>query len=146
MSSTGDSEEPTKVAGVISLYMLSILIPWTTRRTHHLHIIKTSNKVSHHSGIGLIDNQTTNLVNYRRDQSQLHPRKARGNVPPECEKWQRTLQLLRRAIVISETTISRNAEKVEKTPNLSAAKPKPAAAEKLPRSMIPDGTNTSGCF
>jgi hypothetical protein len=34
---------------------------------------------------------------------------------------------------------------VEKTPNLSGANPKPAAAEKLPRSMIPDGTNTWGC-
>jgi len=50
------------------------------------------------------------------------------------------------AIVISDTTISRKAEKVEKTPNLSDWKPKPAAAEKLPRSMTPEGTNTSGCF
>jgi hypothetical protein len=48
--------------------------------------------------------------------------------------------------VISEIIISRNAEKVEKTPNLSGVKPKPAAAEKFPRSMIPDGMNTSGCF
>ena len=66
--------------------------------------------------------------------------------PPECEKWQRTLQKLRRAIVISEMTISKNAEKVENTPNFSASKPKPAAALKLPRSMIPEGTKTSGCF
>lgn len=49
-------------------------------------------------------------------------------------------------MVISETTISKKAEKVEKTPNLSLSKPKPAAAEKLPRSMIPDGMKTSGCF
>jgi hypothetical protein len=49
-------------------------------------------------------------------------------------------------MVISEMTISKNAEKVEKTPNLSASKPKPAAAEKLPLSMMPDGMNTSGCF
>lgn len=49
-------------------------------------------------------------------------------------------------MVISETTISRKAEKVEKTPNLSGSKPKPAAAEKFPRSMIPEGTNTSGCL
>ena len=69
------------------------------------------------------------------------------DVPPEREKWERTLQLLRRAIVISEITISRNTEKVEKTANLTCATdPKPAAAEKLPRSMIPDGMNTSECF
>jgi hypothetical protein len=43
-------------------------------------------------------------------------------------------------------TISKKAENVEKTPNFSAPNPKPAAAEKLPLSMIPDGTNTSGCF
>jgi hypothetical protein len=67
-------------------------------------------------------------------------------IPPECEKWHRTLQLFSLAIVTSETTISRKAENVENTPNLSASKPNPAAAEKLPRSMIPDGTNTSGCF
>ena len=48
--------------------------------------------------------------------------------------------------MISEIIISRNAEKVEKTPNLLGENPKPAAAEKLPRSMIPDGMNTSGCF
>jgi hypothetical protein len=49
-------------------------------------------------------------------------------------------------MVTSEITISRKAENVEKTPNLFASKPKPAAVEKFPRSMIPDGTNTSGCF
>jgi hypothetical protein len=56
------------------------------------------------------------------------------------------LQLFKRAIVISDTTISKNAENVEKTPNLSGAKPNPAAAEKLLRSMIPEEMNTSGCF
>ena len=65
---------------------------------------------------------------------------------PECEKWQSTLQKLSRAMVISEMTISRKAEKVEKTPYFSESKPKPAAALKLPRSMIPEGTKTSGCF
>src|SRR6266404_4928922 len=70
----------------------------------------------------------------------------RGHPPPECEKWHNTLQLFNLAIVTSDTTISRKAENVEKTPNLSGAKPKPAAAEKLPRSMTPEGTNTSGCF
>jgi hypothetical protein len=69
-----------------------------------------------------------------------------NHAPPECEKWQSTLQLFKRAMVISETTISRKAEKVEKTPNLSGSKPKPAAAEKFPRSMMPEGTNTSGCL
>jgi hypothetical protein len=49
-------------------------------------------------------------------------------------------------MVISETTISRKAENVEKTPNLSGANPKPAAAEKLLRSMMPEETKTSGCF
>jgi len=42
--------------------------------------------------------------------------------------------------------ISRKAEKVENTPNLSGANPKPAAVEKFPRSMTPDGMKTSGCF
>lgn len=68
------------------------------------------------------------------------------DAPPEWEKWLKTLQLFSRAMVISERTISKKAENVEKTPNLSGAKPKPAAAEKLPRSMIPDGMKTSGCF
>ena len=49
-------------------------------------------------------------------------------------------------MVISEMTISKNAENVENTPYLSALNPKPAAAEKLPLSIIPDETNTSGCF
>jgi hypothetical protein len=49
-------------------------------------------------------------------------------------------------MVISEITISKKAEKVEKTPNLSGEKPNPAAAEKFPRSMIPEGMKTSGCF
>ena len=49
-------------------------------------------------------------------------------------------------MVTSEMTISKKAEKVEKTPNFSWSKPKPAAALKLPRSMMPEGTNTSGCF
>lgn len=49
-------------------------------------------------------------------------------------------------MVISDMTISRKAEKVEKTPNLSGSKPKPAAAEKFPRSIIPEGINTSGCL
>lgn len=68
------------------------------------------------------------------------------HIPPECEKCDNTLELFNLAIVTSEITISRKAENVEKTPNLSGAKPKPAAAEKLPRSMIPDGMKTSGCF
>ena len=38
-------------------------------------------------------------------------------------------------MVISEMTISRNAPKVENTPNFSLSKPKPAAALKLPRSI-----------
>jgi hypothetical protein len=62
---------------------------------------------------------------------------------PECEKWVRTLAKLRRAMVSSERIISEKAEKVLKTPWRSALKaPKPAAAEKLPRSMMPEGTKT----
>ena len=49
-------------------------------------------------------------------------------------------------MVSSEMTISKNAENVENTPNLSASNPNPAAADKLPRSMMPEGMNTSGCF
>jgi len=49
-------------------------------------------------------------------------------------------------MVISETNISKNAENVEKTPNFSGSNPNPAAADKFPRSIIPEGTNTSGCF
>jgi hypothetical protein len=56
------------------------------------------------------------------------------------------IAVIKTSIVVSEINISRNAEKVEKTPNLSSANPKPAAAEKLPRSMITDRMNTSGCF
>lgn len=62
---------------------------------------------------------------------------------PEWEKWVRTLAKLRRAMVNSEMIISEKAEKVEKMPWRSALKaPKPAAAEKLPRSMMPLETNT----
>ncbi len=42
--------------------------------------------------------------------------------------------------------ISRKAEKVAKMPCLPSLEPKPAAAEKLPRSMMPPRTNTSGYF
>jgi len=66
-------------------------------------------------------------------------------------------------MVSSEMIISKNAEKVEKTPNFSGSKPNPidiaerlshqlgnwslpAAAEKFARSMIPDGRKTSGCL
>ncbi len=40
-------------------------------------------------------------------------------------------------MVSSDKTISRKALKVEKIPCLPSSKPKPAATEKLPRSMIP---------
>ena len=73
-------------------------------------------------------------------------RAERRGLPPECEKWQSKFTLFRRAMVSSEMTISKNAEKVENTPNLSASNPNPAAADRLPRSMMPEGMNTSGCF
>lgn len=49
-----------------------------------------------------------------------------------------------RAMVISEQHISKNAEKVLKIPTLPFSNPNPAAAEKFPRSMIPEGMKTSG--
>jgi hypothetical protein len=78
---------------------------------------------------------------------------------PEWEKWDSTLAKLSRAIVSSEMIISEKAEKVLivvnilclfqnsptnlKTPNRSALKaPNPAAAEKLPLSIIPLETKT----
>ena len=55
--------------------------------------------------------------------SQLSER--RTNSPPEWEKWDNTLHLFKRAMVSSEMIISKNAEKVEKTPNFSGSKPNP---------------------
>ena len=49
-------------------------------------------------------------------------------------------------MVISEIHISRKAAKVAKIPCLPFSIPKPAAAERLPRSIIPEGINTSGCL
>jgi len=87
------------------------------------------------------------LINYGASTTGTqHAGKVQNHVPPEWEKWQSKLQLFKRAMVSSEMTISRKAEKVEKTPNLSGSNPKPAAADKFPRSMIPEGTNTSGCL
>jgi hypothetical protein len=57
----------------------------------------------------------------------------RTSSTPEWEKWHSRLQLFRRAIVISEITISRNAEKVEKTPNFSGWKPNPEGEISLHR-------------
>ena len=63
---------------------------------------------------------------------------------PECEKWLSTFELFKRAIVISDINISKKALKVPKIPCLPASIPKPAAAEKLPRSIMPEEIKTSG--
>ena len=62
-----------------------------------------------------------------------------------CLKWLSTFELFSRAMVISEQHISRNAANVEKIPCLPFSMPKPAQAEKLPRSITPDWMYTSGC-
>jgi len=63
---------------------------------------------------------------------------------PEWEKCASTLAWFSRAMVSSDTIISRNAEKVANTPCRPGCQPNPAAAEKLPRSITPPETNRSG--
>ena len=65
---------------------------------------------------------------------------------PECEKWLSTFELFNRACVTSLITISLKAQNVEKRPCLPSSRPKPAHAEKFPRSMIPLCTCISGNF
>ena len=60
-------------------------------------------------------------------------------------KWASTLLKFSRLIVISLTHISRKAENVANNPCRPGSDPNPAAALKLPRSMMPAWTNTSGC-